>query len=107
MAASSSIAAPIPRTRWTKYYLNANDQTLRSELETAPGAHDEIQPLRAGNIYELDIELWPTSLVLPLGARIALSVRGKDYVYPGVSGGKLSNMRNEFTGCGPWPSRGA
>jgi hypothetical protein len=29
-------------------------------------------------------------------------VRGRDYVYPGGSGGKLSNMKNEFTGCGPF-----
>jgi hypothetical protein len=31
-----------------------------------------------------------------------LSVRGRDYVYPGGSGGRLSNMKNEFTGCGPF-----
>jgi hypothetical protein len=29
-------------------------------------------------------------------------VRGRDYVYPGGSGGKLSNMKNEFTGNGPF-----
>jgi hypothetical protein len=29
-------------------------------------------------------------------------VRGKDYVYPGGSGGKLSNFKNELTGCGPF-----
>jgi hypothetical protein len=29
-------------------------------------------------------------------------VRGRDYVYPGGSGGRLSNMKNEFTGCGPF-----
>jgi hypothetical protein len=33
---------------------------------------------------------------------VALSVRGRDYVYPGGSGGKLSNMKNEFTGNGPF-----
>ncbi len=26
----------------------------------------------------------------------------RDYVYPGGSGGRLSNMKNEFTGCGPF-----
>jgi len=31
-----------------------------------------------------------------------LSIRGRDYVYPGGSGGKLSNMKNEFTGNGPF-----
>ena len=35
---------------------------------------------------------------LPHGAQ----VRGHDYVYPGGSGGRLSNMKNEFTGCGPF-----
>ena len=31
-----------------------------------------------------------------------LTVRGKDYVYGGPSGGKLSNFKNELTGCGPF-----
>ena len=29
-------------------------------------------------------------------------IRGKDYVYGGPSGGKLSNFKNELTGCGPF-----
>ncbi len=36
------------------------------------------------------------------GHRIALTIRGKDYVYGGPSGGKLSNFKNELTGCGPF-----
>jgi len=31
-----------------------------------------------------------------------LSVRGNDYRYPGPSGGRLSNFKNEMTGCGPF-----
>ena len=31
-----------------------------------------------------------------------VTVRGKDYVYPGGSGGRLSNFKNELTGCGPF-----
>ena len=53
-------------------------------------------------MVELDIEIWPTSIVVPAGYRIGLSIRGKDYVYPGPSGGKLSNFKNELTGCGPF-----
>ena len=64
--------------------------------------HDEIQPLDPGQVYELDVEIWPTCIVVPAGHRIGLSVRGRDYVYPGGSGGRLSNMKNEFTGCGPF-----
>lgn len=40
--------------------------------------------------------------MVPKGYRIGLSVRGRDYVYTGGSGGRLSNMKNEFTGCGPF-----
>ena len=53
-------------------------------------------------MVELDIEIWPTSIVVPKGYRVGLSIRGKDYVYPGPSGGKLSNFKNELTGCGPF-----
>jgi predicted acyl esterase len=65
-------------------------------------AHNEKQPLIPGQAVQLDIEIWPTCIVIPAGYRIGLSVRGKDYVYAGESGGKLSNMKNEFTGCGPF-----
>jgi predicted acyl esterase len=64
--------------------------------------HDEKQPLTPGQAVQLDIEIWPTCIVIPAGYRIGLSVRGKDYVYAGESGGRLSNMKNEFTGCGPF-----
>jgi predicted acyl esterase len=64
--------------------------------------HNAREPLTPGKIYELDIEIWPTSIVVPAGYRLALTVRGRDYAYPGGSGGRLSNMKNEFTGCGPF-----
>jgi len=60
------------------------------------------QPLGNGEIVELDIEIWPTSIVVPTGYRIGLSIRGRDYEYPGGSGGRLSNFKNELTGCGPF-----
>ena len=41
--------------------------------------HDEDWPLKPGEPVELDIEIWPTSIVVPPGYRLALSVRGKDY----------------------------
>jgi predicted acyl esterase len=65
-------------------------------------SHDEKQPLEPGQVYELDIEIIPTCITVPKGYRVGLSVRGRDYVYPGGSGGKLSNMKNEFTGNGPF-----
>jgi predicted acyl esterase len=52
-------------------------------------------------VYELDVEIWPTCVVVPAGHRIALTVRGRDYVYPG-SGARLASMKNVFTGVGPF-----
>lgn len=41
--------------------------------------HDEIQPLTPGEIYELDVEIWPTCIVVPRGHRLKLSVSGQDF----------------------------
>jgi len=64
--------------------------------------HSKKRPLKPGEVVALDIEIWSTSIVVPAGYRIALTVRGKDYVYPGGSGGRLSNFKNDLTGCGPF-----
>jgi len=64
--------------------------------------HDALRPLRDGEIADLDIEIWPTCIVLPAGYRIGLSLLGKDYEYSGVSGGRLSNFKNEMRGSGPF-----
>jgi len=64
-------------------------------------AHDERQPLKPGIAVEMDVEIWPTSVVVPAGYRIALTIRGKDYEHA-CNGGKLSNFKNELRGCGPF-----
>lgn len=64
--------------------------------------HDEILPLAAGEPVEVDVEIWPTSLVIPAGYRIGLTIRGKDYEHANTSGERLSNFKNELTGCGPF-----
>ena len=63
--------------------------------------HDELQPLQPGVPAELDVEIWPTSIVVPAGYRIALTMRGKDYEHAS-GGGTLSNFKNELRGCGPF-----
>jgi len=94
-----------PHTPIGQGWLRASHRKLDKKL-TLPfrpyHTHDEKQPLRPGQVYQLDIEIIPTCIVAPKGYRLALSVRGRDYIYPGGSGGKLSNMKNEFTGCGPF-----
>ena len=94
-----------PHTPIAQGWLRASHRKLDRKL-TRPyrpyHTHDEKQPLTPGEVYELDVEFHPTCIVVPKGYRVALTVRGRDYVYPGGSGGKLSNMKNEFTGVGPF-----
>jgi predicted acyl esterase len=48
--------------------------------------HDERQPLTPGEVYCIDLEIWPTSIALPAGSRVALILQGKDFERPDVSG---------------------
>ncbi len=64
--------------------------------------HDEVQPLEPGQPVEVDVEIWPTSLVVPAGYRLGLTIRGKDYEHGNTSGERLSNFKNELKGCGPF-----
>jgi predicted acyl esterase len=93
-----------PHTPIAQGWLRASHRKLdptQSEDHRPFHTHDEIQPLTPGTVYELDIEIWPTCIVVPAGYRIALTVRGKDYEYPG-GGTQLTTFANELTGCGPF-----
>jgi len=63
--------------------------------------HDEEQPLKPGVPVELDVEIWPTSIVVPPGYRLALSVRGKDYEVDGKDIA-LPNAPYPMKGVGPF-----
>jgi len=94
-----------PHTPIAQGWLRASHRKLDKKLSKPYRpyhTHDEKQPLKKGQPVELDIEIWPTSIVVPAGYRVGLSVRGKDYEYGGASGGKLSNFKNELKGCGPF-----
>jgi uncharacterized protein len=60
-----------------------------------------VQPLTPGQPVPLDIEIWPTSIVVPKGYRLGLSVRGKDYHYPGEPL-KIPGFKYSLTGVGPF-----
>ncbi len=94
-----------PHTPVAQGWLRASHRKLDPALSTPfrpYHTHDEKQPLTPGEVVRVDIELWPTSIVAPAGHRLALSVRGRDYVYPGGAGERLSNLKNALTGCGPF-----
>jgi predicted acyl esterase len=93
-----------PRTPVAQGWLRASHRKLDAALTTPYRpyhCHDEKQPLVPGEPVMLDIEIWPTSIVVPRGYRLGLSVRGRDYEHQGP-GARLSNMKNEFRGCGPF-----
>lgn len=56
--------------------------------------HDERQPLKPGEVYEIEVEIWPGSVSLPAGSRISLILAGRDFERAGASG--------PFKGSGPF-----
>jgi len=93
-----------PHTPIGQGWLRASHRKLDPALSTPYRpyhTHDALDPLTPGVPVELDIEIWPTSISVPAGYVVALSLRGRDYEHPGP-GMRLSNMKNEFRGCGPF-----
>jgi len=94
-----------PFTPISQGWLRASHRKLDPQLSTDYRpfhAHDEPQPLTPGTVYRLDVEIWPTCVVLPAGYRLALTVQGKDYEYPGATKSRLSNFKNALRGSGPF-----
>ena len=94
-----------PRTPIGLGWLRASHRKLDPE-RTLPyrpyHTHDELQPLTPGEVVELDIEIWPTCLVIPAGHTIALMIRGRDY----DNGAEpLPGARYPLTGIGPFVHR--
>ena len=75
-----------PHTPIAQGWLRASHRRLDPDM-TLPyrpyHTHDVLEPLTPGKPVELDIEIWPTCIVVPAGYRIALTIRGKDYEYDG------------------------
>jgi len=94
-----------PHTPIAQGWLRASHRKLDPAL-TKPWrpyhTHDEIQPLTPGRVYELDVEIWPTSIVVPAGHRVGLTVRGRDYEFPGGPSAGLGTLGAVFTGVGPF-----
>ena len=94
-----------PHTPVAQGWLRASHRKLDPMLSTEYRpyhSHDEKQLLSKGEIVTLDVEIWPTSIVVPAGYRVALSVRGRDYEWQKSTGARLSNFKNELRGCGPF-----
>ncbi|MBM3342182.1 MAG: CocE/NonD family hydrolase [Betaproteobacteria bacterium] len=93
-----------PRTPVGLGWLRASQRKL-DPVESKPyrpwHTHDEIQPLTPGVPVVLDIEIWPTSVVVPPGYRIGFTVRGRDYEYDGSDAG-VAHAPYPMKGVGPF-----
>lgn len=86
-------------------WLRASHRVLdeHSEPYRPHHPHDRIEPLTPGEIYEVEVEIWPTSIVVPTGYRLGLTVRGKDYEFSGeISPEARAIHRYPSKGCGPF-----
>ena len=63
--------------------------------------HDFSEKLIPGEPVELDVEIWPTCIVVPPGYRLALTLRGKDYEVDGADAG-VANAMYPMKGVGPF-----
>ena len=93
-----------PHTPIAQGWLRASQRKLDPKLSLPYRpyhTHDEKRPLMSGEVNELDVEIWPTCIVVPKGNRIALTIRGRDYEWEGEAT-TLSNMKNPMRGCGPF-----
>ncbi|HFI0688481.1 TPA: CocE/NonD family hydrolase C-terminal non-catalytic domain-containing protein [Streptococcus suis] len=43
--------------------------------------HDELQPLKEGEKVQMDVEIWPTSVILPKGYRLGVNIGGRDFKF--------------------------
>jgi uncharacterized protein len=93
-----------PRTPIANGWLRASQRKLDLALSRPYRpyhAHDEKQPLTPGEVCELDIEVWPTCIVVPPGYRIALTVSGRDFEHSGPPM-RIPHAFYDFTGVGPF-----
>ena len=94
-----------PHTPVAQGWLRASHRKVDDELSKPwrpYHMHDERQPLTPGEPVDLLIEIWPTCIVVParmpnriVGARTGLRMAESNRA-------RLSNFKNELTGCGPF-----
>jgi predicted acyl esterase len=90
-----------PHTPLAQGWLRASHRKLdpkKSRPYRPYHTHDDKQLLVPGQVYELDVEIWPMCIVLPVGFRIAVNITGKDFERPGAD----SNPAFRSRGSGPW-----
>lgn len=89
-----------PHTPLAQGWLRASHRKLcpaRSRPYQPYHTHDDKQPLKPGEVYDLTVEIWPTCIVLPAGFRLAVNMRGTDFQRP-----PRADNPTAHRGSGPW-----
>lgn len=73
---------------------------MQSELYRPVHTHREPAMLEPGKPYSADIEIWPTSIVVPPGYTLALTLQGRDFSFPHLTSGL-------FRGAAPFLHEGS
>jgi hypothetical protein len=83
------VGANDPRAPISQGWLRISHRKLgpeRSRPHRPYHPHDERQPVTPDEIYEVDVEIWPTSIVVPAGSCLAITIGGKDFERPDTQG---------------------
>lgn len=91
-----------PHTPLAQGCLRASHRKLdkkRSQPYRPYHSHDEILAVEPNKIYELEVEIWPTNIILPAGFRLALRIGGRDF-----ERGEVNDPNEAWVsrGSGPW-----
>lgn len=68
-------------------WLRLSHRELNAEVSTTYRPfhqHTRTLPGQANEIYAVDVEIWPTSLLIPSNYRLGLTIGGRDYQWPGA-----------------------
>jgi predicted acyl esterase len=96
-----------PQVPLTQGWLRASHRELDPELsrpERPYHPHARAMPLTPGEPAELAIEVWPTSIVVPAGHSLGLTVLGRDFDH-GRRDAEEGMMAIDSTGVGPFVHR--
>ncbi len=97
---SNDPAAPVAQG-WLRV-----SQRKEDPARSMPGrpwhSHDDSQKLIPGTLYPVDVEIWPTNIVLPKGYRLTLVVQGRDFARRGSPGYKGQFATTVYRGSGPY-----
>jgi predicted acyl esterase len=83
------IAAPEPKSPVTQGWLRISQRKTDPQRSTEYlpyYPHDQRAPLTPGEVYEVDLEIWPMGLALEQGSRLTLTIQGMDFERPGATG---------------------